>query len=82
MRKVSNTRLNYKKVLNTELNYKIVDGLESLLKKIDHPRSLYVRDVISQYLEDYENACIALNRLNKKKARYITMEEVEKKIGL
>lgn len=38
--------------------------------------------MIIKYLEDYEDAYLALDRLNEKNAHYLTMEEVEKKIGL
>jgi RHH-type rel operon transcriptional repressor/antitoxin RelB len=70
------------KVLNIRLDNDIADRLESLAKKTHRPKSYYVRDMIKQYLEDYEDACLALDRLNEKNAQYFTMEEVEKKIGL
>ena len=34
------------------------------------------------YLEDFEDAHSALERLNKKNARYLKTEEVEKELGL
>jgi RHH-type transcriptional regulator, rel operon repressor / antitoxin RelB len=70
------------RVLNIRLDDEIADRLESLSKKTHRPKSFYVRDMIIRYLEDYEDACLALDRLNKKNARYMTMEEVENKIGL
>jgi len=70
------------KVLNIRLDDEIYNRLESLAKKTHRPKSFYVRDMIIKYLEDYEDACIALDRLNEKNAQYLTMVEVEKKIGL
>jgi len=34
------------------------------------------------YLEDFEDAYSALERLNKKNAKYLTTEEVEKELGI
>ncbi len=70
------------KVLNIRLDNDIANRLELLAKKTNRPKSFYVRDMIMTYLEDYEDACLALDRVNEKNASYLTMEEVEKKIGL
>jgi len=70
------------RILNIRLDDELADRLDSLAKKTHRPKSFYVRDMIVHYLEDYEDACLAMDRLNKKNARYLTMEEVEKKIGV
>jgi RHH-type rel operon transcriptional repressor/antitoxin RelB len=38
--------------------------------------------MLELYLEDFEDAHMALERLNKKNAKYLTTEEVEKKLGI
>lgn len=70
------------KVLNVRVDNEIANRLELLAKKTHRPKSFYVRDMIVKYLEDYEDACLALDRLNEKNAKYLTMAEVEKKLGL
>jgi len=52
--------------------------LEKLSSKTKRPKSFYIKDMLEKYLEEYEDAFLALDRLNEKNAKYYTTEEVEK----
>jgi RHH-type rel operon transcriptional repressor/antitoxin RelB len=70
------------KVLNVRLSDEIVKRLENLSDKTKRPKSFYIKDMLEKYLEDYEDAYLALERLNDKNAKYYTTDEVEKTLEL
>jgi RHH-type rel operon transcriptional repressor/antitoxin RelB len=56
--------------------------LSRLAKKTRRTKSSFIREMIEDSIEDYEDGYTALERLNDKNARYLTTEEVEKELGL
>ena len=69
-------------VLTVRLDESFYDRLDKLAKKNRRTKSSFIKEMLEIYLEDYEDAYSALERLNKKNAKYLTTEEVEKKLGL
>ena len=70
------------KVLNIRLSEDIATRLDRLAEKTQRPKSFYVKEILSRYLGEYEDAYLALERLNDKNTRYYTTDEVEKSLGL
>ncbi|HAJ25949.1 MAG TPA: hypothetical protein DCG53_01650 [Syntrophus sp. (in: bacteria)] len=70
------------KVLNIRLSDDISTRLDTLAEKTRRPKSFYVKEILSRYLGEYEDAYLALERLNDKNASYHTTEEVEKSLDL
>lgn len=71
-----------RKALNVRLSKDIADRLENLALKTKRPKSFYVKEILTQYLDEYEDIYLALERLSDKNARYYPTEEVEKELGL
>jgi RHH-type rel operon transcriptional repressor/antitoxin RelB len=66
------------KIITVRISDEIEKRLEKLSSKTKRPRSFYIKDMLEKYLEEYEDAFLALDRLNEKNAKYYTTEEVEK----
>jgi RHH-type rel operon transcriptional repressor/antitoxin RelB len=56
--------------------------LNELAKKTRRTKTSFIREMVEEKLADYEEAYTALERLNDKNARYLTTEELERKLGL
>ncbi len=69
-------------VLTVRLDDKTYNRLADLASKNRRTKSSYIKEMLEIYLEDFEDAYSALQRLNQKNAQYLTTEEVEKKLGL
>lgn len=69
-------------VITVRLNDTTYDRLNSLAKKARRTKSSYIREMIELYLEDFEDGVLALERLNKKNARYLSTKEAEDELGL
>ena len=69
-------------VITVRLNDNTYDRLNNLAKKARRTKSSYIREMIELYLEYFEDGVIALERLNKKNARYLSTKEVEDELGL
>jgi RHH-type rel operon transcriptional repressor/antitoxin RelB len=69
-------------VLTLKLPTDLEDRLNQLAQKTKRPKSFYVREALAEYLEEYEDAFLALDRLSKKNARYLSAKELEKRLGL
>jgi RHH-type rel operon transcriptional repressor/antitoxin RelB len=70
------------KVLNVRVSENIAKKLESLSAKTKRPKSFYIKEMLEMYLDEFEDAYLALERLNEKNAKYYTTEEAEKRLGL
>jgi len=70
------------RILNIRLSDDIADRLDHLAQKTKRSKSFYVKEIIAEYIDDYEDAYLALDRLNDQNARYYSTEEVEKELGL
>ena len=68
------------------INVRIPDNIASrlgyLAEKTNRPKSFYLKDMLEKYIDEYEDAYLALDRLNNKNAKYLTTEEVEAELGL
>ena len=56
--------------------------LGRLAEKTRRPKSFYLKDMLERYIDEYEDAYLALDRLNDRNARYYTTEEIEAELGL
>ena len=56
--------------------------LNQLSEKTKRPKSFYMREALVEYLEAYEDAFLALDRLNKKNAKFLSTKELEKSLDL
>jgi RHH-type rel operon transcriptional repressor/antitoxin RelB len=69
-------------VISIRLSDEISRRLSALAKKTKRTKTSFIREMVEETLADYEEAHTALERLNEKNARYLTTEELEKKLGL
>jgi RHH-type rel operon transcriptional repressor/antitoxin RelB len=68
-------------VLSVRLPEEIYKRLDVLAKKTRRTKTSFIKEVIEDSLADFEEAYTALDRLNEKNAKYLTTEELEKKLG-
>ena len=70
------------KVINVRVSDNVVKRLENLSAKTKRPKSFYIKDMLEKYLEDYEDAYLALERISDKNAKYYSTDEVRKILEL
>jgi len=70
------------KILNIRLPDDISSRLDFLAERTKRPKSFYVKEILEQHLSEYEDAYLALDRLNDRNARYYSTEDVEKILDL
>jgi RHH-type rel operon transcriptional repressor/antitoxin RelB len=68
-------------VLCVRLPEEIYKRLDVLAKKTRRTKTSFITEIIEDSLADFEEAYTALERLNEKNAKYLTTEELEKKLG-
>ena len=56
--------------------------LSALAQTTRRTKSSFILELLENSLEDLEDGYTALDRLNRKNARYLTTEEVERELGL
>jgi len=69
-------------VLSLRLPDNVHDRLNRLAEKTKRTKSSFIKEMIETSLEEYEEAYLALERLNEKNASYLTTEELEEELGL
>ena len=69
-------------VLTVRLDDESYNRLKNLAGKNRRTKSSFIKEMLEIYLEDFEDAYSALERLNKKNAKYLSTEQVEKDLGL
>ena len=69
-------------MLTLKLSAELEGRLNRLAEKTKRPKSYYMREALIEYLEEYEEAYLALERLNDKNAKYLSTKELEKRLGL
>jgi len=69
-------------VITVRLNDNTYNRLNNLAKKARRTKSSYIKEMIELYLEDFEDGVTALERLNKKNAKYLSTKEAENELGL
>ncbi|MDA8124606.1 MAG: TraY domain-containing protein [Deltaproteobacteria bacterium] len=70
------------KILNVRLGDDISSRLDLLADKTKRPKSFYIREILVRHLSEYEDAYLALDRLNDRNAEYHSTEDVEKILDL
>ena len=68
--------------LSVRLPDELFERLENLSKKTRRTKSSFIKQMIEEIIDDYEDAYLALERLSDKNAKYLTTEEVEKELGI
>lgn len=68
--------------LSVRLPENIYKRLNKLAKKTKRTKTSFIREMIEESIEDYEQGYVALERLNEKNAKYLTTEETEQELGL
>jgi RHH-type rel operon transcriptional repressor/antitoxin RelB len=69
-------------VISIRLPDELSRRLNALAKKTKRTKTSFIREMVEEKLADNEEAYTALERLNDKNAKYLTSEELEKKLGL
>ena len=70
------------KVLNIRLTEEMSSRLDALAEKTKRPKSFYIREILIRHLPEYEDAYLALDRLNDRNAKYHSTEDMEKILDL
>ncbi len=70
------------KVLNVRISDEVAKRLDFLVLKTKRPKSFYIKEMLEQYLEEFEDEYLALERLNERNAKYLSTDEVEKALKL
>jgi RHH-type rel operon transcriptional repressor/antitoxin RelB len=70
------------KIVNVRLTDDISSRLDFLADKTKRPKSFYIREILTRHLSEYEDAYLALERLNDRNAKYYSIEDVEKALDL
>jgi RHH-type transcriptional regulator, rel operon repressor / antitoxin RelB len=70
------------KTLNVRISDEVERRLEDLAEKTKRPKSFYIKDMLEKYLDEYEEAYLALERISEKNARYYTTKEAKKLLEL
>jgi len=66
------------KILNVRIEDDLSARLDFLAEKTKRPKSFYIKEILNQHLSEYEDAYLALDRLNDRNARYYSTEDMEK----
>lgn len=70
------------KILNVRLTDEMSSRLDFLAEKTKRPKSFYIKEILDQHLAEYEDAYLALDRLNDRNAKYYSTEDMEKILDL
>jgi RHH-type rel operon transcriptional repressor/antitoxin RelB len=68
--------------LSVRLSEEICRRLGRLSEKTKRTKTSFIKEMIENSLEEYEEAYTALDRLNDKNSKYLTTEELEKELDL
>lgn len=63
-------------MISVRLPQELEDRLNALCKETKRSKGFYVKEALITYLEDLEDAYIAMQRLSDPNAKYYTSEEV------
>ena len=69
-------------MLSLKLPEDLENRLQDLSLKTRKSKSFYIREALQLFLEENDEASIALERLNDKNAEYLNHEEAKKYLGL
>ncbi len=69
-------------ILSVRLPEELYRRLSRLSEKTKRTKTSFIKEMIENTLDEYEEAYLALERLNEKNAEYLTTEELEKELDL
>ena len=69
-------------VLTVRLDDDIYRRLSHIAERNQRTKSSYIKEMLDMYMDDYEGAQTALDRLNQKNAKYLSTAELEAELGL
>ncbi|MBN2198215.1 MAG: TraY domain-containing protein [Candidatus Aminicenantes bacterium] len=69
-------------ILSVRLPEELYRRLIRLSEKTKRTKTSFIKEMIENSLDEYEEAYLALDRLNEKNAKYLTTEELEKELDL
>ncbi len=69
-------------MLTVRLPKEMEDRIERLSKATKRPKSFFVKEALNNYLNDMEDYYEVLKRVNDKDRELITLEELEKALGI
>lgn len=70
------------KIITVRLPEEISDKLDDLSIEIRRKRSFIIKSALEQYLNEYADYQIALDRLKDKQDRIITSKDLRKELGI
>ena len=70
------------KIITVRLSEEISDRLDDLSLEIRRKRSFIIKSALEQYLNEYADYQIALDRLKDKQDKIITSEDLRKELGI
>lgn len=70
------------KMLTVRVDDNLANRLEALAEKTKRGKSFYFKEMLIQYLDEVEENYLALERLNKKNAKYLSTDELRSELGL
>jgi RHH-type rel operon transcriptional repressor/antitoxin RelB len=70
------------KIITVRLPEEISDKLDDLSLEIRRKRSFIIKSALEQYLNEYADYQIALDRLKDKQDRIITSKDLRKELGI
>jgi RHH-type transcriptional regulator, rel operon repressor / antitoxin RelB len=69
-------------VFNVRLADEISSRLDFIADKTKRPKSFYILEILVRHLPEYEDAYLALDRLNDRNAKYYSTEDAENALDL
>jgi len=70
------------KIITVRLPEEISDRLDDLSLEIRRKKSFIIKSALEQYLDEYADYQIALDRLKDKQDKIITSEDLRKELGI
>ncbi|HBC75316.1 MAG TPA: hypothetical protein DC017_10820 [Candidatus Wallbacteria bacterium] len=68
------------------LSIRLSEEMENKLRQISiatkRPKSYFVKEALTNYLDDLEDFCVAIDRVSKPNAKYLKSKNVRKRSGL
>ena len=69
-------------VLSVRIPAELKKQIDEVAKITERPKSYFVKKALETYFEDVADYAEALDRYTEKNAKYLSTEEVKKRIGL
>lgn len=70
------------KVITVRISEEVSEKLDDLSKEIRREKSFIIKSALEQYLDEYVDYQIALDRLKDKDDKIITSEDLRKELGI